>query len=183
MKHSLLLLPLFALSITGCKSEITEKTEVTETAIEETSAHYSQTYTTETYAINIVAENGEMTNLSIQSSGLENEFDENYEIEGRVTNSYMTDINNDGYMEFLIEYEQTDDSGNKKLMGFASNSDKSLSPIYIKETQELKEMNSDQIMVELRTVMRKFVSEGKELIYTYELKGGESGYIMEPVKQ
>lgn len=78
-----------------------------------------------------------MSILKVFTKGLEKEENYSVQIEGKVIETYMTDLNQDGFKEFFITVSPTDDSGNIDIIGIASNKGKNFSDIVINEPTEL----------------------------------------------
>ena len=183
---------LFCTVLIGCKNEkkttTTKKkiekitpTQETEKSIEE-NRQFKKIHQTPNYTLTITSTNEETSTINVFTEGEIYNFKETLEIEGKVLDSYMTDINKDGFKEFFLKIKPTDDSGNLALIGFASNKGKSISEIYIVDIEVLIEMNSDNITVHKNGIQREFKVDGKIAKYTYELLEGETGYVLEPKK-
>ena len=188
LKLSSLLLLLSILVFVSCKNEKgnQNKKQVKQDQpiqkIVKSNPSYKKTHTASNYVVNISSNNEETSTIKISTEGMENEFKEAVEVEGQVLDSYLTDINKDGFKEVFITLSPTDDSGNINLLGFASNSGKSMSQIYIPESNVLRDVNTDEILIENNSITRKFKTNGVLQNYSYELGLGESSYVLKEVK-
>lgn len=144
---------------------------------------YSKTYDTGHYSITFESDNTEVSTLKITTKGIENEENNSLEIEGKVLETYMTDLNQDGFKEFFITVSPTDDSGNIDIIGIASNKGKSFSDIAINEPTELRDVNTDKLNFDTKSIVREFKSNGKIIKYNYYLTEGEAGYILTAKKE
>ncbi len=143
-----------------------------------TNKGFKKEYRSGTYSLTIESNNEEVSIIKIYSKGLPYEYEETFEIEGQIKEAHMTDLNQDGFKEYILEIMPTDDSGNINLKGFASNRDKSLSEIYIVEPNELKDVNTDRVIVEKSSIVRHFKLNGILKSYSYILSEGESSYVL-----
>ena len=137
---------------------------------------YTKSYDAGSYSFNVNAQNGETSQVTLTTTGLPNEFSESFQIEGQVIRSAMTDLNEDGYKEFVLTIRPTDDSGNVDLRVFASNNDKSISMVTVSEPELVRDVNTDQLVVSAGRIERTFKSAGTSYRYSYDLKQGEAGY-------
>lgn len=168
------------------KNDQHEKVEVitnhsdtgSESEPDSSSEAYVKTHEVGNYAVTIEANNAELSTLKITTKGLENEEEEVCKIEGKVIETYMTDLNQDGFKEFIITVCSNDDSGNIDIIGIASNKGKSLSDIAIKEPTVLRDVYTDQLNVHPNSMTREFQSNGKTVKYNYQLTEGEAGYVL-----
>ncbi|TMM29078.1 hypothetical protein FDT66_11870 [Polaribacter aestuariivivens] len=173
MKNYIILIFLvftFSCKQTGKETTSTALPKVKEVEQKETlKPIYEKEYQTNNYTFHIKAINGEVTKLHIYTKGLENNFDETFEIEGQVLSSAELDINNDNFKEYYLKILPTDDSGNIDLMGFASHKNKSIYKIEVNESNHLREVNTDKISFSDNKIERSFTSDGKENGYSYNL--------------
>lgn len=144
---------------------------------------YTKTYDTDHYSITFESDNTEVSTLKISTKGIENEENNSLEIEGKILETYMTDLNQDGFKEFFITVSPTDDSGNIEIIGIASNKGKSFSDIAINEPTELRDVNTDKLNFNTKSIVREFKSNGKIIKYNYYLTEGEAGYILTAKKE
>lgn len=161
------------------KIETEEKVSVEKTDVKK----YAKTHDTGKYSVTFESDNDELSTLKITTKGLEKEENDSLKIEGKILETYMTDLNADGVKEFFITVNPTDDSGNIDLIGIASNNGKSFSDIVINEPEELRDVNSDKLNIESKAITREFKSNGKVLKYNYSLTEGEAGYVLTAKKQ
>jgi hypothetical protein len=150
--------------------------------ISNTNRIFSKTYKTDTYSFTIESNNEEISTLKAYSKGMDYDYNESIEIEGMVKESYMLDINQDSYKEFILTIAPTDDSGNIELFGFASNKGKSISTISVQELDILRDVDSDSIFIKGNSIIRKFQSQGKNITCQYQLLAGEAGYMLKANK-
>jgi len=145
--------------------------------------NFTKTHNTKNYSLTIESDNREMSTIKIYTKGMEYEFNETIEVEGQVIDTYMADLNQDGFKEFYIKFSQTDDSGNIGLLGFISNRGKSISMIEVEEPTDLRDVNTDKLIIENDKIIREFKTNGEIVNYRYKLSLGEASYVLQPSKQ
>jgi hypothetical protein len=108
----------------------------------------------------------------------------------------VADINNDGFDELYIITRSAGSGSYAKIYGFASNKDKSVTPIYIPELSDddfvalfQGYMGHDKFYIEDNKLLRKYPVYEKEdsnsnptggdKIFQYKLKMGEASWILE----
>lgn len=158
-----------------------QKTEVT--TKQQAAKKYFKTHNAGDYSITFESDNSEVSILKISTKGLDNEENDSLEIEGSILETYMTDLNQDGFKEFFITVSPADDSGNIDIIGIASNMGKSFSDIAINESAELRDPNTDKLNIDANGIVREFSSNGKMVKYGYDLTEGEAGYVLTAKKQ
>lgn len=86
---------------------------------------------------------GSVQQLSIQPNGLEIDNEEiEFEIDGKVVNAEIEDLNSDGFPEILIYTVSAGSGSYGKVIGYSVNNGKSISQIYFPELSENKEASS-----------------------------------------
>ncbi|MFT4667571.1 MAG: hypothetical protein ACI9XB_004543, partial [Gammaproteobacteria bacterium] len=143
---------------------------------------FQRTYNAGTFLFKVNATNSEVTPIHISTEALPRAFKKTFEIEGAVREGHLLDLNKDGFKELYLITQPTGDSGNLDIMGIASFRDKSAGEIYVKDTKEIRQVNSDKVFVENEELRRSFVQNGKAMSFKYRLRAGETGFILEAVK-
>lgn len=143
---------------------------------------FQRTFNAGSFVFKVNATNSEVTPIHVSTEGLPRAFQETFEIEGALRDAHLLDLNKDGFKELYLITQPTDDSGNFDIMGVASFRDKSAGAIYVKDTEEKRQVNSDKVFVENGELKRSFVQGGKAMSFKYRLRAGETGFILEAVK-
>ncbi|MFK7808342.1 MAG: hypothetical protein AB8F74_11125 [Saprospiraceae bacterium] len=144
---------------------------------------FQRRYDAGNFTFKINAMNGEVTPIHISTEGLPRAFEETIEVEGAVKTGHLLDLNKDGFKELYLVIQPTGDSGNLDIIGIASYRDKSAGKIIVKDTEEIRAVNSDKIFTKDGELRRSFVQNGKQMDFGYELKKGETGFVLKAVKQ
>lgn len=143
---------------------------------------FSTNFKTKDYKVAMHVDSGDTTILTVQTAGLPTETNRRYTIVGQVLRCYMTDLNRDGYFEYLAAYRDTKDSGNIKLLGWAAKNDMKLQDMKIEDAVEPREANSDNVSVANNTVTREFTSNGSPVKYTYEVTEENGEFVLRAVQ-
>lgn len=143
-----------------------------------------------------------LSNLKIIAEGYANTKDV-FEIKETdpLSQVFALDLNKDGFDEFYLITRSSGSGSYESIMGFASNNDLSLTPVYVPEMTEKDfasdgdysgYMGHDSIFVANKQLFRKFpvYLEGDEnccptggsTTLSYQLKPGEAGWILKAVK-
>lgn len=94
------------------------------------------------FNISSIEENGE-NQLNIFTFGLQNEYDETFNIGKEIiTNIETEDLNSDSLPELLIFTQTNDDNPKANIYAFSVNNKKSMSQVYFKPTEENKQINN-----------------------------------------
>lgn len=132
----------------------------------------------------VMCRNAETSKYQILGTGFEQggvRF--NGAVEGQLSESHLLDLNNDGFCEIYLVFDQTDDTGNKMIKGFSSYRNKSAGEIYVKDTEMIRQMNTDRVYVEDKKLKRSFKDEnGTDVSFEYKLEKGESSFVLTPAK-
>lgn len=129
----------------------------------------------------IKCENGEQSKFTITGSGFNKDIKFGETIEGQLTGAHLLDLDKDGFSEIYLVFNQTDDSGNKMIKAYSSYRNRSAGEIYVKDTDMVRTVNSDQVYVDGKKLMRSFKDEnGKEIKFNYQLGKGESSFVLTP---
>lgn len=146
---------------------------------------FQKTLTDGKVSFDVLCRNGEMSKYQIISSGFENKnIKYNDAVKGQLSDAHLLDLNNDGFCEIYMVFNQTDGSGNKMIKGIASYRNKSSGEIYVKDTELTRQENSDNVFVEDKKLIREFTNEkGQSIKFQYKLSKGESSFVLEPVQQ
>lgn len=139
------------------------------------SAKYFKEHKSDKFSFFVEADNGEMTKLKVYTKGLKKEYSEEITVEGQVLNSFMLDLNKDGYDEFYITYAITDDSRNIEIIAYASGEYKDISKVYIKDTKGIRNMMTDRVYEEDSMLKRSYIYEDKMYEYYYSFGYGYHG--------
>jgi hypothetical protein len=150
-------------------------------AVEQRLSVFQRSYNAGPFSFKVNATNSELTPIHISTEGLPKEFKQTFEKAAAVKEAHLLDLNKDGFMELYIVLQETGKSGNLGLLGIASYKNKSAGEIYIKDTQEIREVNSDRVFVENGELRRTFVRNGKTMNFKYVLKAGETSFVLEVV--
>ncbi|NOQ91330.1 MAG: hypothetical protein GQ552_01280 [Flavobacteriaceae bacterium] len=111
----------------------------------------------------------------------------------------VADINNDGFDELYIITRGTGSGSYANIYGFASNKDKSVTPIYVPELTNddfsslfKGYMGHDKFYIEENKLLRKYPvykkddsnsnPTGGERVLEYHLKSGEASWVLELIK-
>ena len=121
-----------------------------------------QTKTSKTIIINETHPIGEsLSNIEITTKGFEHNFSEIYINVDPVSDVYVADLDNNGYDEIYIITTSVGSGSYGKVLGFASNKDKSLSMINFPEAQTGDKifegyMGHDDFLIENNKLVRVF---------------------------
>lgn len=120
--------------------------------------------------------------MKISISGLEKtNYMETFDIEGKVEQAFLLDINKDNYIELYIVLSLENGTGNKKMIGIASFRNKSAGEIHVQGIRVEMQDNSDSIKKTHDSIRRVFTdAEGKVLDVNYVMAEGEAGYRLIP---
>lgn len=138
---------------------------------------------------------GSLNQLTIVPEGLSGGVKETIreEIEGTVSGAEVADINGDGFPELYIYVTSAGSGSYGTLFAYASNRNRSLTPIYLPEISEEKRvgegyMGHDSFAVEGTRLIRTFPryskddsnanSTGGTREVSYKLEAGEAGWIL-----
>ena len=137
---------------------------------------------------------GSLNSLSITTSGLSggNEVMKQ-EIDGSVTNAEVADINADGFPEVYVYVTSAGSGSYGSLVAYASNRNKSITPIYLPELSDDKKlskgyMGHDEFTIMENSLARRFpvylkddpncCPKGGTRQIEYKLVAGEAGWIL-----
>lgn len=135
-----------------------------------------------------------LSDLHLRSRGFENELDEVVKDCDPLEQVFVTDLDNNGYDEFYLITRSVGSGSYGNVIGYASNHDKSLSPIYLPPAAPpgypfTGYMGHDQFSVHNGVLLRTFglYREGDSNAYptggrrtiSYELVPGEAGWILQ----
>jgi hypothetical protein len=137
---------------------------------------------------------GSVNTLKITADGLEgSNAPIEQEIDGTVSNAEVADLNADGFPELYVHVVSAGSGGYGTLVAYASNSNKSLTSIYLPELSDDKKnskgyMGHDEFAVVENVLARRFPvykegdSNAKPTGGTrqiqYKLKAGEAGWVL-----
>jgi len=177
--------------------------EVTaDTGSENQSINEIKTSTDKTFRVIEDKTSASLSNLTIEPRGFPNT-QEVFKIEDSdpLSGMFALDLNKDGFDELYLITTAAGSGSYSGIMGFASNSDQSVTPIYVPEMTEndlaaggdyFGYMGHDSIYVANEQLYRKFpvYKEGDEnccptggnKTLGYSLKAGEASWILETVK-
>jgi hypothetical protein len=141
---------------------------------------------------------GSLNQLTLTPSGFEgsNEVVKE-EIDGSVVDAEVADLNSDGFPEVYIYTTSAGSGSYGALLAYASNSNKSMTPIYLPPLEEDKKlsqgyMGHDKFSIDKNSLLRKFPiykkgdsnaePTGGTRQITYELIAGEAGWILKVKK-
>ena len=207
MKAALILL--FSLVIFSCgKKENKEQEQLQEQAVpemehkeekgEEPSQKSLTTSTGKTFEVETQSEGSSVMNIKISTQGFD-EVNESWKIEGAdpLSESFIADLDKNGFEEIYLVTRSVGSGSYGRLYGYASNNDKSVTPIYVPEPSEADlaqggnfegYMGHDSIYLDQGRLIRKFpiYNEGDENCcptggdrqLEYELTPGEAGWIL-----
>lgn len=107
-------------------------------------------------------------------------------VDGKVTGAEIADLNSDGFPEIYIFVNSNDASKKGSLLAYASNRNKSITPIYLPPlSEDQKAMNNyagqDEFAVVENALERRFRIAGQDKSYRqiqYKLKAGEAGWVL-----
>jgi len=108
-------------------------------------------------------------------------------IDGKVTGAEIADLNGDGFPEIYIYISANDKNAKGSLVAFASNKNKSLTPIYLPPLSDDPPLmhgytGHDEFAVVENSIERRFpLSGGRLNAYRqiqYKLKAGEAGWVL-----
>ena len=138
---------------------------------------------------------GSVNKLKITPTGLEGANDPiEQEIDGSVSNAEVADLNADGFPELYVYVASAGSGSYGSVVAYASNSNKSLTAIYLPELSEDKGtskgyMGHDEFAVVENVLARRFpiYKEGDSNAnptggtrqIQYKLKAGEAGWILQ----
>ena len=143
-----------------------------------------------------------LSRLTITTKGFTNT-QEVFEIKDTdpLSRIFTLDLNKDGFEELYIITKSTGSGSYERIMGFVSNNDRSVTPVYVpKMTKKDLEsegdftgyMGHDSIYVANKQLYRKFpvylegdancCPTGGNTTLTYQLRAGEAGWVLEIMK-
>jgi len=143
-----------------------------------------------------------LSKLTITTKGFTNT-QEVFEIKDTdpLSQFFTLDLNKDGFEELYLITKSTGSGSYERVMGFASNKDLSVTPVYVpKMTEKDMEakgnftgyMGHDSIYVANKKLYRKFpvylegdpncCPTGGNTTLSYQLRAGEAGWILETIK-
>ena len=142
-------------------------------------------------------ESNSLGSVSITPSGLEENKRIKEEVDGRVLDAQMADLNGDGSPELYIFATSAGSGSMGSLIAYSTNNKKSLTPIYLPEISEDKKygkgyMGHDSFKIVGNRLTRSFPiykkddpnccpSGGKRTV-EYQLVAGEAGWLLKAVK-
>ena len=158
-------------------------------------ADFDKTLKLEGLSFHVQATNeGSLNQLSITTSGLSgNNEVMKEEIDGSVTNAEVADINGDGFPEVYVYVTSTGSGSYGSLVAYASNRNKSITPIYLPELSDDKKlsqgyMGHDEFTIMENSLVRRFpvylkddpncCPKGGRRQIEYKLVAGEAGWIL-----
>jgi hypothetical protein len=133
--------------------------------------------------VTYLIENGENERgaSTVKVVGTDPVFSKEFPVAGRISESFLLDLNKDGFSEFY--FTVTTSNGASELKGIASYRDRSAGEIYVKDENPAWQPGASHIFVENGALYRSFSkSEGTEQKLKYELKKGETSFVLSPVK-
>ena len=205
-----LVILLMTLTMSSCaKKENKEQEQLQEKAVpeiqnkeeEKAEAHSKKSLTTstgKTFEVETQTEGASVMNIIVSPKDFPNSTD-SWKIEGAdpLTESFTADLDKNGFEELYLVTRSTGSGSYGRLYGYASNNDKSATPIYVPEPSEADMaqggdfygyMGHDSIYLEQGRLYRKFpvykegdencCPTGGERQLEYELTPGEAGWIL-----
>ena len=160
------------------------------------------TSTGKSFKVEEAKQSASLSSLIITAKGFTNT-QEVFEIKDTdpLSHFFTLDLNKDGFEELYLITKSTGSGSYERIMGFASNNDLSVTPVYVpKMTEKDLEatgnfsgyMGHDSIYVANKQLYRKFpiyvegdancCPTGGSTTLTYQLKAGEAGWILETIK-
>jgi len=160
------------------------------------------TATGKSFKVEETKQSASLSRLTITAKGFTNT-QEVFEIKDTdpLSNFFTLDLNKDGFEELYLITKSTGSGSYERIMGFASNNDLSVTPVYVpKMTEKDLEatgnfsgyMGHDSIYVANKQLYRKFpvylegdancCPTGGSTALTYQLRAGEAGWILETIK-
>lgn len=181
------LLGVMALLFFSCSSKNKEREKENigrvRVSAEERETKFQNSHDTGTYKLFVDAENrDEGTIFKIYTEGLQSNYGEAFEVEGKIVQSYMLDLNNDGKHEFYLVVEPIDDSGRLDILAIAFEGDSHFSSIAIQDIYDERDIHTDKLEVKNGMLFRSFRKNGDFYYYTYDLKQGEAAKILKAKK-
>jgi len=143
-----------------------------------------------------------LSRLTITTKGFANT-QEVFEIKDTdpLSRFFTLDLNKDGFEELYLITKSTGSGSYERIMGFASNNDISVTPVYVPKMIEkdleaegdfMGYMGHDSIYVENKQLYRKFpvylegdancCPTGGYTTLTYQLRAGEASWVLETMK-
>ena len=143
-----------------------------------------------------------LSKLTITTKGFSNT-QEMFEIKDTdpLSRFFTLDLNKDGFEELYLITRSTGSGSYERIMGFASNNDLSVTPVYVPKMIEkdmepegdfMGYMGHDSIYAANKQLYRKFpvylegdancCPTGGNTTLTYQLRAGEAGWILETIK-
>lgn len=183
MKKVVVLAALALVFAVSCKKKQADENLTTnEEVVTEASVDaYEAKMKAPSFAFIVKANNDENNIVNVKTEGLANEYSESIPVAGKVQDSYMADLNNDGLHEFYVIVAAADNA-NLQILGFAVNNNESISMISTNELEVAKDPNTDAIKLEEGKLFRMFKANGEAKKYSYELVPNEGGYLLKPVE-
>jgi hypothetical protein len=179
-----------------------EQEVLTDTSSKNTSIKEIKTSTDKTFRVAEDKTSGSLSNLTVEAMGFPNT-QEVFEIKDSdpLSGMFVLDLNKDGFDELYLITTAAGSGGYSGIIGYASNSDQSVTPIYVPEMTEndlaangdyYGYMGHDSIYVANDELYRKFpiykegdancCPTGGDRTLRYSLKAGEASWILETTK-
>ena len=160
------------------------------------------TATGKSFKVEETKQSASLSRLTITAQGFTNT-QEVFEIKDTdpLSQIFTLDLNKDGFEELYLITKSTGSGSYEQVMGFASNNDLSVTPVYVPEMTEKDleakgdfegYMGHDSIYVADKQLYRKFpvylegdancCPTGGNTTLSYQLRAGEAGWILETIK-
>ena len=127
-----------------------------------------------------------LSNVVIQSKGLEHELNDTLRDVDPIAEVFITDLDHNGFDEIYIITQSVGSGSYAKVISYASNKDKSMTPVFMREAEKPDENYSghDRFYLEEGLLVREFETvdstlEKNRISIKYELVPGEASWQLE----
>ncbi len=150
-------------------------------AKEDGQAHFEKTLEAGKITFHLECGNSIPDTIHVVCTGLENkDVALDYPTEGQLVDAFVLDLDGNSFFELYLVTTDADGTGRLNVRGVSSYRDKSVGDIYVREMATENQGSSDSIYVEDGMLYRKAVgADGLPMVFKYNLKKGEAGFILE----
>jgi hypothetical protein len=124
-----------------------------------------------------------LSDIAIRTEGLEYELNDSINDVDPINEIFLTDLDSNGFDEIYIITQSVGSGSYGNVIAYASNKDKSMTPIYMANAQKLHDLYSghDRFSIENYRLIREFsiYEQDDTLTVSYRLIPGEASWQLE----